>query len=66
MHLLKPSPNDESLFTRIRSETKIFTNINFILDKINNDGYFDSVASTFSSIFSKEMEFAVSGTADQS
>ena len=55
------NPEEESLYNRIKSDTKIFTNINFILDKINNDGYFESVASTFASIFSKEMEFAISG-----
>ena len=52
---------DDSLLHKIKSETKIYTNINFILNKINQDGYFDTVADAFSSIFSKEMAFAISG-----
>ena len=61
MQFIKNKFEDEDLLSRIKSETKIFTNINFILDKITNDGYFDSVSEAFSSIFSKEIEFAISG-----
>ena len=46
---------------KIKSETKIFGNINFILDKIEHDGYFETIQSSFHQIFNKEMTFAVQG-----
>ena len=46
---------------KIKSETKIFANINYILDKIENDGYFETIHNTFQQIFAKEMAFAVQG-----
>ena len=54
--------NSEGTFmSKIRTETKIFANINYILDKIENDGYFEKIQNTFNQIFSKEMAFAVQG-----
>ena len=61
MDFLKPKHSGGSLLNKIKNETKIFANINFILDKIESDGYFGTVQDTFSLIFSKEMAFAVSG-----
>jgi hypothetical protein len=66
MELYKPEIKGNSFIGKIKNETKIFSNINFILDKIESDGYFDSVQSTFGVIFSKEMAFAVSGKINQS
>lgn len=50
-----------TFLTKIKSETKIFANINYILDKIENDGYFETIQETFHQIFAKEMAFAVQG-----
>ena len=61
MEFLKPKQAGGSFLNKIKNETKIFANINFILDKIETDGYFENVQETFISIFSKEMAFAVSG-----
>ena len=65
MDIFKPEIKGTSFIGKIKNETKIFANINFILDKIESDGYFDAVQSTFGVIFSKEMAFAVSGKTDK-
>lgn len=65
MDFLKPQIKGSCFLDKIKNETKIFANINFILEKIQSDGYFNSVQSTFGLIFSKEMAFAVSGRTDQ-
>ena len=53
--------NEGTFISKIKSETKIFANINYILEKIENDGYFETIQSTFHQIFNKEMTFAVQG-----
>ena len=53
--------NEGTFISKIKSETKIFANINYILEKIENDGYFENIQSTFHQIFAKEMTFAVQG-----
>jgi hypothetical protein len=54
-----------ALLKKIKYETKIFGNISFILDKMQNDGHFCTVETAFMDIFHKEMTFAVSGRFDQ-
>ena len=51
-----------SLLKKIKYETKIFSNISFILEKMESDGHFLSVEEAFSKIFHKEMTFAVNGS----
>ena len=53
--------NEGTFLNKIKSETKIFANINYILDKIESDGYFSTIQTTFQQIFDKEMAFAVQG-----
>lgn len=48
--------------SRIRNETKIFTNIHIILDKAEQDGYFETLFGTFSRIFDLEVHFALKGS----
>ena len=64
--MLDPDCNKLDFTHKLRSECKIFGNVSFILDKIESDGYLESVRDTFGSIFSQEMSFAVSGSGDQS
>ena len=61
MEYMLSRQHEGSFLNKIKSETKIFANINYILDKIENDGYFETIQTTFHQIFSKEMAFAVQG-----
>lgn len=61
MEYMLSRQTEGTFLTKIKSETKIFANINYILDKIENDGYFETIQETFHQIFAKEMAFAVQG-----
>ena len=65
MHLLSSQKGIESFTNKVKNETKIFTNINYILDKLESDGYFFSVKKTFCIILEKEMKFAVGGKSNK-
>ena len=65
MDFSKPENNNSSFLDKVKYEIQVFENINFILDKIQSDGYFESVKSTFSVILSEEMAFAIGGTIDK-
>ena len=62
MNLLPTETGIDSFTNKVKNETKIFTNINYILDKLEGDGYFLSVKDTFCLILEKEMTFAIGGT----
>ena len=51
----------DSFIQKVKNETKIFTNINYILDKLNRDGSFISVKDTFCVILETEVRFAIGG-----
>lgn len=52
---------NQKLKNKIWQETKIFRNIHIILEKVEQDGYFDSLFDTFKKIFSEEIHFALTG-----
>ena len=59
-NILNRNWRNGSLLSKVYSECKIFSSIVFILDKLENDGYFERIQSCLQSIFDKEMAFAVS------
>ena len=63
MDYLLSRQNEGTFLNKIKSETRIFGNINYILDKIDNDGYFETIETSFHKIFTQEMTFAVEGKA---
>ena len=47
--------------TKLKEETRIYTNFHGIMEKAERDGYLQSAHQTLSEIFQKEMKFAVVG-----
>lgn len=47
------------LFSKIKHEAKIFSNILYILGKIQSDGFFLSISQNFEKIIKSEMIYAV-------
>lgn len=54
--------NLPGLFSKVRHEVKIFSNMICILGKIEQDGFFESISLTFNRIIESEMKYAVNGT----
>lgn len=48
-----------TLYSRIKHEAKIFSNILYILGKIENDGYFKTISENYDVIIKSEMLYAV-------
>lgn len=53
--------NLPGLFSKVRHEVKIFSNMICILGKIEQDGFFESISLTFEKIIESEMVYAVNG-----
>lgn len=50
---------EKSFFGKLKQDSKIISNINFILDKMDRDGHLTTIKSSIESIFNKEIIFAV-------
>ncbi len=50
---------DDSFFTKIKQEAKVLSNISFILEKIDKDGYLKIIKQTFNAILNNEIVFAI-------
>lgn len=50
---------DKPFFTKLKTDSKILSNINFILEKMDRDGHLKTLKSAFDSVLYKEIDFAV-------
>lgn len=53
--------NDKSFFQKMQEEVKILANINFILEKLKKERYFEEIQSVFHKILNNEIIFAIKG-----
>lgn len=53
--------NLASLFSKIRHEIKIYSNMIYILRKIEQDGFFEKLSTDYDKIFENEMQYAING-----
>ena len=53
------STQHENLYSKIKHEAKIFSNIIYILGKIEQDGFFQNISDNYDKIIRSEMLYAV-------
>lgn len=58
---MKSSKEVSEFITKLKDETRIYTNLSGIMEKAERDGYLQCVHLTLSNIFQQEMKFAVVG-----
>ena len=56
---INKSKLDKRLFSKIRQETKVISNITFILEKLDRDGHLNVLKQAFDSVFNNEIEFSI-------
>lgn len=56
---MRPQTTSTNLYSKIKHEAKIFSNIIYILGKIEQDGFFQSIADNYEKIVRSEMIYAV-------
>lgn len=52
---------NQAFMNKIKQETKIYSNILYIFEKVEQDKYFELIFQVFNKIFTEEMTFAYSG-----
>ncbi len=50
-----------NIYSQVRNDIKVFSNISCILEKIEQDGNFIALSSVFNQIFNTEVIYAVNG-----
>lgn len=50
---------DKTLFTKMKQDAKVVSNISFILDKMDRDGHLHVLRNAIVAVFEKEINFAV-------
>ena len=53
--------NTTYLYGKVKQEAKIFSNILFILGKVEQDGFFGQITDNYDKIIESEMFYAVNG-----
>ncbi len=53
------SSDHHNFFGKVRQEVKVLTNIQYILDKIEHDGFLQAIRDSFEKIISHEVAFAL-------
>lgn len=53
--------NDKSFFQKMQEEVKILANINFILEKLHKENFFQDIQTIFDKILRNEIVFAIKG-----
>lgn len=56
---INKSKLDKRLFSKIRQETKVISNITFILEKLDRDGHLNVLKQAFDSVFNNEIKFSI-------
>lgn len=56
----KPSKNKPDFLSRLHKDIKIISNIDFVFDKINKDGYLQKLQECFNGVFSSEIDYSIS------
>lgn len=56
---MRPQTTSTNLYSKIKHEAKIFSNIIYILGKIEQDGFFQSITDNYDKIIRSEMIYAV-------
>lgn len=53
------SNSEATFFKKVNNESRIFSNIGFIVDKLENDGFLNNLKSCYSLILDREVSFAL-------
>jgi len=56
---LSPTDQNRLFFTRVQQEVKLLSNVHFILEKVEQDGFLGIIRESFERVFHHELLFAL-------